>query len=77
MSKVKLTIKATIAVWMTAVVVGAFLLAIPKMPILEHTARNLYFHVPMWFTLMAALLVSAYQSGKYLRTGNIVHDIRA
>jgi heme exporter protein C len=44
---------------------------------LEETARNLYFHVPMWFTLMAATLVSAYHSLRYLQTGDLVRDVRA
>jgi heme exporter protein C len=62
---------------LTLVVVGGFLLAIPQLSILEETARNLYFHVPMWFTLMAATLVSAYHSLRYLQTGNLERDVRA
>ncbi len=63
--------------WVTCVVLAAFLLNIPKINILEHTARNLYFHVPMWFTMMAAVFVSAYHSFKVLKTGDLVEDIRA
>ena len=62
---------------LTLVVLGGFLLAIPQLSILEETARNLYFHVPMWFTLMAATLVSAYHSLRYLQTGNLDRDVRA
>ena len=50
-------IRTIILVWMTVVIVGAFAMQIPKMSILEHTARNLYFHVPMWFTMMAGMAV--------------------
>lgn len=63
--------------WMTLVVLGAFLLNIPRINILEHTARNLYFHVPMWFTMMAAFLVAAYHAGQGLRTGDLARDVRA
>jgi heme exporter protein C len=62
---------------LTLVVLGGFLLAIPQLSILEETARNLYFHVPMWFTLMAATLVSAYHSLRYLQTGDLNRDVRA
>ncbi len=64
-------------VWMTAVLLAAFLLGIPRINILEHTARNLYFHVPMWFVLMFGALVAAYHSVRYLSNGRDVHDVRA
>lgn len=70
-------IRNAVVVWLTLVVVGAFLLRIPRIHILEHTARNLYFHVPMWFTLMAAALVSAYHSLRYLQSGDPIRDLRA
>ncbi|SHK36270.1 cytochrome c biogenesis protein CcsA [Rhodothermus profundi] len=70
-------IRNAVVVWLTLVIVGAFLLRIPRIHILEHTARNLYFHVPMWFTLMAAALVSAYHSLRYLQSGDPIRDLRA
>ena len=72
-----LLVRNLLIVWVTCVVLAAFLLNIPKINILEHTARNLYFHVPMWFTMMAAVFVSAYHSFKVLKTGDLVEDIRA
>jgi heme exporter protein C len=66
-----------IAAWMTLVLLGAFLINIPKIVILEHTARNLYFHVPMWFTMMAAFFVSAWHSARYLGTDDLRRDVRA
>lgn len=71
------TIRNVVVVWLTAVILGGFVLDIPRIEILEHTARNLYFHVPMWFTLMAAFFVSAYHSLRYLQSGERVRDIRA
>jgi heme exporter protein C len=70
-------IRNTVVVWMTLVLLGAFLLDIPRIAILEHTARNLYFHVPMWFTMMAAFGVSAYHSVRYLGSDDPLRDIRA
>lgn len=70
-------IRTVVFVWMTLVLLGAFLLQIPRINILEHTARNLYFHVPMWFTMMAATFVSAYHSLQYLRTDQPIRDVRA
>lgn len=71
------TILIGVVIWMTLVILGGFLLRIPKMNILEHTARNLYFHVPMWFTMLAAAFVSGYHSYKSLKTQRLVHDIRS
>jgi heme exporter protein C len=70
-------VRNVVVFWLTAVIVAAFLLDIPRINILEHTARNLYFHVPMWFTLMAAVVVSAYHSVRYLGSGEQIRDIRA
>lgn len=70
-------IRTLIVAWLTAVILGAFLLEIPRMSILEHTARNLYFHVPMWFTMMSMVVVSAVYSVRHLASGTIVTDIRA
>jgi heme exporter protein C len=66
-----------VVVWMTLVVLGGFLLDIPRINILEHTARNLYFHVPMWFTMLAAAFVSGRQSYLVLRRNDLMHDLRA
>ncbi len=70
-------VRAAVGVWMTGVIGFAFLRDIPSLEILEHTARNLYFHVPMWFTMMAAVIVAAYHSARYLATDDPVRDVRA
>jgi heme exporter protein C len=46
-------------------------------PINYESIRNLYFHVPMWFVLIALMLASVWHSLKYLRQPDIRHDIRA
>lgn len=66
-----------IAVWMTAVILAGFLLDIPRLHILEASARNLYFHVPMWFTLMVGTVVSAVYSARYLARERLEFDVRA
>ncbi len=70
-------IRAGIFAWVTVVLLAGFLMSIPKISILEHTARNLYFHVPMWFTMMAAAIVSVVHSVRHLRNRDIESDIRA
>ena len=50
---------------------------VPAMFILNETIRNLYFHVPMWFTMMVLFGCGFYFSIKYLRNGKQVEDIRA
>ena len=70
-------VRGLVALVLTGVVVAGFLGGIPQLDILEQSARNLYFHVPMWFSLMAATLVSAYHSAQYLRSGARIRDLRA
>ena len=47
--------------------------AIPNLPILENSMRNLYFHVPMWFTMIALLLFSFIYSIQTLNTKDTVN----
>ena len=41
---------------------------------LQESIRNLFFHVPMWFTMMTLFTVSTIYSIRYLRSQNPVHD---
>lgn len=50
---------------------------VPRLPILNETIRNMYFHVCMWFGMMILFIVSFVYSLKYLRTSNYRHDIFA
>ena len=58
-------------------IVAGFLMPAPAMYILNETIRNLYFHVPMWFTMMILFGYSFFYSIKYLRTADLLDDIRA
>jgi heme exporter protein C len=51
--------------------------AVPNLPILENSIRNLYFHVPMWFTMIALLLFSFIKSIQTLNNKNNLVNIIA
>jgi heme exporter protein C len=70
-------VRAAVVLTLTGVIVAGFLGQIPQLDILEQSARNLYFHVPMWFTLMVGTIISAYHSLRYLQSGDRVRDLRA
>jgi len=62
---------------LTYAVVGGLLLPVPELSQLGETIRNLYYHVCMWFSMMILFTVSIVHSVKYLRTGDLNHDIKA
>lgn len=66
--------------WLTLVllaysIVGGLLLPAPRLPILNETVRNLYFHVPMWFGMVAMLTASAYYAVRYMRSSDAADDL--
>ncbi|MBO6793209.1 MAG: cytochrome c biogenesis protein CcsA [Balneolaceae bacterium] len=65
------------AVWLTLVIGGGFLIYIPEIPILEQTARNIFFHVPMWMAMFAMFATSCTYSIRYLNSPNPQFDIKA
>lgn len=65
------------ALWITVVISAGFLIQIPRIPILEETARNLFLHVPMWFTMMIAFAMAFYYSVRYLNDEKISWDDKA
>ena len=58
-------------------VVAGLLLDVPHLPVLHESIRNLYFHVPMWFTMIILYSISVIYSIKYLSSGNENHDLLA
>lgn len=58
-------------------VIGGLLIDVPTLPILHESIRNLYFHVPMWFSMLIVYLISVIYSVKYLSSGNENHDLIA
>ncbi len=49
----------------------------PVIPALEEKARNIFFHVPVAWTTVAAFLVSMFYGIQYLRTRNIEYDLKS
>ena len=66
----------TIALLVYTVVAG-LLNKVPRLPILNETIRNLYFHVCMWMGMMILFTVSFVYSIRMLRTNSLEVDIRA
>ena len=66
-----------VAIWMTVVLVAGFLIPIPEIAILEQSARNLFLHVPMWFTMMTAFSISFVHSIRYLSSEDLTFDRKA
>ncbi|MCG7857841.1 cytochrome c biogenesis protein [Flavihumibacter sediminis] len=54
--------------------IAGFLGGVPAKPILNETIRNLYFHVPMWFSMMIFFIISLVNSVRYLRNGDLRYD---
>lgn len=56
-------------------IIAGLLLDVPRVPILNETIRNLYFHVCMWFSMMILFTISVVHAVKYLSSGNLRSDI--
>jgi heme exporter protein C len=69
--------KVLCVILLSFTVIGGILMPAPRLHILNETIRNLYFHVPMWFTMMALFTAGVIYSIKFLRSNNLVHDIYA
>jgi heme exporter protein C len=54
---------------------GGFLWEVPRLPILNETIRNLYFHVTMWFAMILLLTTSLVFSIRNLANSNQIDDI--
>jgi heme exporter protein C len=49
-------------------------LTLPFLNILEETIRNLFYHVPMWFSMMLLLLISVIYSIRQLQKGEALNN---
>ncbi len=68
--------KLALFIWMTLVILGAFLWA-PLAEGLGEYTRILYFHVPVAWVTVVAFLIGAVYSGLYLRKRDIILDKKA
>ena len=69
--------KYVVAVWMTIVIIAGFLIPIPEIAILKESARNLFLHVPMWFTMSVCFAAGLYYSIRYLNNPIMKFDRKA
>jgi len=58
-------------------VIGGFFVDVPRQVILYESIRNLYFHVPMWFSMIFLFMLSVYYSVKTLNKGKMKEDRKA
>ena len=56
-------------------IIGGLLLYVPRVPIVEESIRNLYFHVGMWFAMMFLFIISVVHAIQYLRTTDLKYDV--
>jgi len=68
--------KLLLLVWMSAVIVAAFLLPPPQSQ-LGDVSRILFFHVPVAWVAVLAFLTAFVYSIRYLRSKDLAHDARA
>jgi len=59
---------------LTYTIIAGLLFQVPRLNIVNETIRALYFHVPMWFGMVAMFLISTIQAVKYLRKPSIEAD---
>ncbi len=69
--------KATGSILVMYSIIAGLLGEVPILPILHESVRNLYFHVTMWFSMLAIFSYSLYYSIMYLSKSNIKDDINA
>lgn len=79
--------KVFLAIWLTVVIVVAFLFPIvpnpqnwyefPVIPGLEQKARILFFHVPMAWTTVVAFVVALFYAIRYLKNKNLDDDLKS
>jgi len=69
--------KYVVALWMTGVIIAGFLISIPELAVLEESARNLFFHVPMWMTMSVCFAAGLFYSIKYLNSPDLTIDRKA
>lgn len=69
--------KIVAAILLIYTIIAGLLMEVPRQFILNETIRNLFFHVPMWFSMIFLFLMSTIYSIKNLSSGNLIHDRKA
>ena len=68
-------IKILCILLLTFTATAGILFEVPRLPILNETIRVLYFHVPMWFSMIFLLLLSSVNAYRFISTKNIKYDL--
>lgn len=55
-------------------VIYGVLAPVPQLAIIHESIRNLFYHVPMWFTMFTLFIISFIYALKYLRSGKLKDD---
>jgi heme exporter protein C len=69
--------KALSILLITYSLIAGILGPVPALPIINETIRNLYYHLPMWFTMFTLYFISVVFSIRYLVSGKTEHDLIA
>lgn len=67
---------AAVALVVYQILMG-FMGDVPRREILNESIRNVYFHVPMWFSMIFVLVASVYYSVRYLQKNQPEDDEKA
>jgi heme exporter protein C len=56
-------------------IIAGFLIEVPDLPVIRQSIRNLFYHVPMWFSMIAMLAASVFFAIRYLRGYDLKYDL--
>lgn len=57
------------------VLMAGLLLPVPQLPLIGESIRNLFFHVPIWFSMILLLGAGVFYSIRFLSTSHIKNDL--
>jgi heme exporter protein C len=69
--------KILCVVLLSFVLVQGFIGDVPRLNILNETIRNLYFHVGMWFAMIAMMTVSVVYAIINMKNGKLIYDLKS
>ncbi len=70
-------LKILCVILLTYTVSAGIIFDVPKLPILNETIRVLYFHVPMWFTMIFLLFLSSINAYRFITSGDLSYDLKS
>ena len=70
-------LKTLCVILLVYTVSAGILFDVPRLPILNETIRVLYFHVPMWFTMIFLLFLSSINAYRFISSGDLSYDLKS